>query len=76
MTAERPPPGITIGRVRIRGLAGRAPTEAAVRAALNRAFASLGPAEPARSGAAPLPHDASLADAAAAAARAARRRAR
>jgi hypothetical protein len=74
MSDDRPPP-LTIRRVRITGLAGPAPSADQVRHAVATAFAR-DHAPPAARTQAPLRHDATLADAAMAAARAARGRVR
>jgi len=72
--SDRPPP-LSIRRVRITGLAGPAPSAEAVRNALGAAFAREQGQQATRTQP-PLRHDATLADAATAAARAARGRVR
>jgi hypothetical protein len=74
MSADRPPP-LRIQRVRITGLAGPAPSAEQVRSALGAAFACEHGQQATRMQP-PLRHDATLADAATAAARAARGRVR
>jgi hypothetical protein len=75
MTDRPPPRPLSIGRIRITGLAGPAPSPEAVKSALGAAFAREQGQQGTRTQP-PLPHDATLADAVTAAVRAARGRVR